>query len=101
MSPDNNPSANSSIHELLEKFSNGSPRQRRSLVDSVELRAAEIAEIGEVALESFDPNGDDWAAGWILQVVKQHQPDLQLHRKYSTLMAPSLCRPYTNLHRIQ
>ena len=27
-------------------------------------------------MDPFDPNGDEWAAGWMLQVLKRHQPDL-------------------------
>ena len=26
-------------------------------------------------IDSFTSNGDDWAAGWILQVINRHQPD--------------------------
>ncbi len=64
-----------SIEELLEQFSSGSSRKRRGLLNSIEARAEEISKLGKVALSSFDPEGEDWAAGWILQVLKRHHPD--------------------------
>ena len=68
-------STNISIEELLEQFSSGSLRKQRGLIKSVEDRAAEISSYGSAALDSFDPEGDSWAAGWILQVIKKYQPD--------------------------
>ena len=75
MSPDKTDSTNISIEELLEQFSSGSARMRRSLIKSVESRAGEISSLGSAALNHFDSEGDDWAAGWILQVLKRHQPE--------------------------
>ena len=75
MSPEKTDSINISIEELLEQFSSGSSRIRRSLIKSVESRAEEIASLGSVALNHFDSDGDDWGAGWILQVLKRHQPE--------------------------
>ncbi len=74
--PSENPhSSNISIEELLEQFSSGSSRKRRGLIKSVESRAEELSAIGAEALTSFHPSGEDWAAGWILQVLKRHKPD--------------------------
>ena len=73
-----NSDTNLSINELLERFSKGSIRQRKSLVASVEARATELVEVGPELLLSFDPNGDDWAPGWILQVLKRHHSDFLL-----------------------
>ncbi len=74
MSSDQSQSTHISIEELLEQFSNGSSRKRRGLIKSIESRSLDIASLGTKALSSFDPEGDDWAAGWILQVLKRHQP---------------------------
>ncbi len=69
------PSANQSIRDLLDSFSKGSSRQRRSLLKTLEARSDELAELGTNALALFDPHGDDWAAGWILQILNRHQPN--------------------------
>ncbi|MEB3158068.1 MAG: GUN4 domain-containing protein [Synechococcus sp.] len=62
--------------QLLERFSTGSPRQRRSLIATIESRAEELAALGPSALAGFDPDGDDWAAGWLLQVFQRQQPQV-------------------------
>ncbi|WP_320667579.1 GUN4 domain-containing protein [Prochlorococcus sp. MIT 1307] len=75
MLSENSHSSDISIEELLEQFSNGSSRKRRGLIKSIEARAKEIALLGPDALAPFSPQGDDWAAGWILQVIHRNQPD--------------------------
>ena len=68
-------STESTIEELLEQFSNGSSRKRRGLIKALEDRADELSSMGSSALALFDPEGDDWAAGWILQVLKRHKSE--------------------------
>lgn len=67
-------SSDLSVDKLLEKFSSGSLRQKRSLIPAVEKAADQLAAMGAAALASFDREGDDWAAGWILQILNRHQP---------------------------
>ena len=67
-------SSDLSVDELLEKFSSGSARQQRSLIPAVEKAADQLALMGEGALASFDREGDEWTAGWILQILHRHQP---------------------------
>ena len=67
-------SSDLSVDQLLEKFSSGSLRQKRSLIPAVEKAADQLAAMGASALASFDREGDDWAAGWILQILNRHQP---------------------------
>ena len=67
-------SSDLSVDQLLEKFSSGSLRQKRSLIPAVEKAADQFAAMGAAALASFDREGDDWAAGWILQTLHRHQP---------------------------
>lgn len=67
-------SSNLSVDQLLEKFSSGSSRQKRSLIPAVEKAADQLAAMGAAALASFDHEGDEWAAGWILQTLHRHQP---------------------------
>ncbi len=75
MSSDKSNSTNITIGELLDQFSSGSSRKQRALIKTVESRAEEISSLGSDALASYDPGGEDWPAGWILQVLKRNQPD--------------------------
>ena len=67
-------SSDLSVDQLLEKFSSCSSRQKRSLIPAVESAADQLAEMGAAALAPFDREGDEWAAGWILQTLHRHQP---------------------------
>ncbi len=58
-----------SIEELLLSFSNANTRKRRSFFETLEERIVEISDLGLKAFNCFDPNGYDWAAGWILQAL--------------------------------
>ena len=69
-------SSDLSVDQLLEKLSSGSARQKRSLIPAVEKAADQLAVMGEAALASFDREGDEWAAGWILQTLHRHQPSV-------------------------
>ena len=64
-----------SIQSVLEEFSNSSLRKKRSLVNEVEKRVDEIVELDLMKLDIFDPNKDNWAAGWIFQVLNRHRRD--------------------------
>nr|WP_041391467.1 GUN4 domain-containing protein [Prochlorococcus marinus] len=76
MPSDKSDSTNLTIHELLEKFSSGSLRQKRRFVKLVEERSSDFKELGEDLLKNFDPESDNWCAGWLLQVCQRHQPQL-------------------------
>ena len=69
------PATKLSIDQLLDRFAKGTPRQRRPLIKQVEARSEDLAAVGSDLLSGFDPAGDDWAAGWILQVLHRHQPE--------------------------
>ncbi len=68
------PTTSLTADQLIDRFAAGSARQRRSLIRTVESRASDLAELGPDVMGPFDPSGDDWAAGWILQVLQRHQP---------------------------
>ncbi len=72
-------SINTSIEELLQRFSSGSLRQRKGLIKTIEDRAEELAGLGPKVLSSFDSGGDEWPAGWILQVLQRHSPEALLN----------------------
>ena len=69
------PATKLSVDQLLDRFAKGTPRQRRPLIKQVEARSEDLAAVGSDLLTGFDPAGDDWAAGWILQVLQCHQPE--------------------------
>ncbi|QEY31589.1 GUN4 domain-containing protein [Synechococcus sp. RSCCF101] len=61
--------------DQLEAFLTGSARQRRTLATTIESQAGAIAgRLGEL-LSGFNPEGDDWAAGWLLQLAQRENPD--------------------------
>ena len=74
MPSDQSNSNNLSIEELLEQFSSSSERKRKTLISSIEDKSDELVNLDSAGLKLFDPEGDDWAAGWILQVLNRHQP---------------------------
>ena len=69
------PAQDLSIDKLLDRFANGSARQRRATAVALEKAADALADAAAEALKPYEPSGDDWAAGWILQVLRRHQPD--------------------------
>ena len=60
--------------QLLDRFATGTARQRRTLVRTIESRLDDLIDLGADLLTPFDPTGDDWAAGWILQLVHARDP---------------------------
>ena len=69
------PAPSLSPDQLLERFATGNPRQRRSLIKTVEARIGDLEALGDGLLEPFDRAGDDWAAGWILQLLHRQHPE--------------------------
>ncbi len=63
------------IKDLIKQFSMGSLRQRRRLIQLVEERSNELLDIGPTLLDDFDPAGDNWSVGWILQVFNRKHPE--------------------------
>jgi len=61
--------------QLLERFITGSPRQRRSLVDDLETRAGDLLPLIEERLDQLDATADDWAPGFLLQVLAAAGPE--------------------------
>jgi len=61
--------------DLVNKFVASNQRKRINLLTEIESEALGIFNIGYVLFEQFDKDGDDWSAGWILQVLKKHKPE--------------------------
>ncbi len=72
MSLEKTNSSEMTINELLRQFLMGTERKRRSFIPAIEGRAEDLSSLGPEVLSGFDPDGDDWAAGWILQVLQRH-----------------------------
>jgi hypothetical protein len=78
--------------QLLERFSAGSARARRSLIANLEERRSELLPLIEERLDGFDATGDDWAAGFLLQLLAADgERGEALRRRYPEgwLAAPS------------
>ncbi len=69
------PATTQSAEQLLDRFAKGSARQRRPFIKTIPSRIDDLLSLGESLLMPFDPNGDDWAPGWILQVVQEQRPE--------------------------
>jgi hypothetical protein len=54
---------------LLERFQAASARQRRSLVPQLEQQAAQLRPLINDHLMGLDATGDDWAAGFLIQLL--------------------------------
>ena len=69
---------------LIEKFFNSNARKRKNLTKEIELSAEKIYEVAEEILDDTDKEGDDWAIGWILQVLKKHKPSFFEKKEYNS-----------------
>jgi hypothetical protein len=55
--------------QLLERFLSGSSRQRRSLLPTLEARAAELLPLIPSRVARCPATGEDWACGTLLQLM--------------------------------
>ena len=69
---------------LVKKFVSSNQRKRINLLTDIEAEVENIFSIGNKLMEDFDQDGDDWAAGWILQVLKKHKPDFFNDEKFNS-----------------
>jgi hypothetical protein len=70
--------------QLLERFLSGSARQRRSLVEPLAQRRGELLELIADRLLELDATSDDWAGGYLVQLLAGEEPARQeeLLRRY-------------------
>ena len=59
---------------LVKKFVESNQRKRLNLLSDIESEVENLFVIGNKLFDDFDQEGDDWAAGWLLQVLKKHKP---------------------------
>ena len=68
------PTTQPGIDQLLDRLVSGSFRQKRSTASALEKVSEQLSNKAEEALKSYSRDGDDWGAGWILQILQRHQP---------------------------
>ena len=68
---------------LVKKFVESNQRKRINLLSDIESNVDNLFVIGNKLFDEFDQHGDDWAVGWILQVLKKHKPDFFNDKKYN------------------
>lgn len=59
--------------QLLEEFRQVQGRQRQRLLSIVLDQAQHLVEFIPAALQAYDPAGDDWTAGSLIQVLMAHE----------------------------
>ena len=69
--------------DLINKFIDSNQRKRINLLTQIEVEVENIFKLGPKLFDIFDSDGDDWAAGWILQILKKHKPDFFLNTKFN------------------
>ena len=69
------PSTQLDLDQLLERLATGSARQKRSTAAALEKAADELSAKASEALQGYSRDGDDWGAGWILQILQRHHPE--------------------------
>ena len=74
---------NKSTLKLVKKFVESNQRKRINLLTEIESEAENLFLNGDKIFDEFDQNGDDWAAGWLLQVLKKHKPVFFNDQKYN------------------
>ena len=69
--------------DLINKFVESNQRKRINLLSQIEAEVDNIFKIAPKLFEIFDRDGDDWAAGWLLQIFKKYKPDFFENPKFN------------------
>ena len=69
---------------LVKKFVESNQRKRINLLSDIESEVDNLFLIGNKLFNDFDQDGEDWAAGWLLQVLKKHKPLFFNDKKYNS-----------------
>ena len=69
--------------DLINKFVDSNQRKRINLLTKIEAEVENIYKLGPSLFEIFNSDGDDWAAGWLLQVLKKYKPDFFENTKFN------------------
>ena len=71
------------LNNLVKKFIEASTRKRKNLIKDIESSVEGIYDNATELFAQFDREGDDWAVGWILQVLKKNKPEFFNESKYN------------------
>jgi len=63
------------ITDLVYSFVESNQRKRKSLIKKIESSADSLFKIADTFFKESERGGDDWAKGWILQVLKIYKPE--------------------------
>ena len=74
---------NSATLDLIKKFVDSNQRKRINLLNQIENEIENIFKLGPTLFDNFDCEGDDWALGWILQVLKKYKPQFFDDHKFN------------------
>jgi hypothetical protein len=69
--------------DLIKKFVDSNQRKRINSLTKIESEVENIFKLGPSLFDIFDNDGDDWAAGWILQVLKKFKPEFFENSKFN------------------
>ncbi len=69
--------------DLVNKFVDSNQRKRINLLTLIESEVENIFKLCPKLFQIFDSDGDDWAAGWLLQVLKKYKPDFFENSKFN------------------
>ncbi len=69
--------------DLVKKFVDSNQRKRINLLSKIESEVENIYNLCPSLFEIFDSEGDDWTAGWLLQVLKKYKPDFFINTKFN------------------
>ena len=69
--------------DLIKKFVDSNQRKRINTLNQIESEFENIYKLGPSLFDLFDKDGDDWAAGWILQVLKKFKPEFFENSKFN------------------
>tara|TARA_Y100001970_G_scaffold288149_1_gene414631 strand:- start:8697 stop:9416 length:720 start_codon:yes stop_codon:yes gene_type:complete len=81
--------SNDELINLVTKFIQSSQRKRKNLVNDIEASADGLFIIADNLFNDFDKEGDDWAGGWILQVLKKYKPEFFNNVTYNNWFSTS------------
>ena len=67
---------------LVKKFVDSNQRKRINLLADIESEVDNLFLIGQKLFDDFEQDGDDWAAGWFLQLFKKYKPKFFEDKKF-------------------
>ena len=71
------------ITDLVNSFVESNQRKRKSLIKKIESSADSLFKVADIFLKESERGGDDWANGWILQVLKKYKPEFFDNKIYN------------------